>query len=467
MGVLVRQGSVVGKKVLVVDDDVVIRSGLRRHLEGRGYVVAHADSWAELLVRCGTFSPDVIIVDHMLGDAEAVTRLPELRQAAPNVPVVILTGHGSIDLAVRALKSGAEHFLTKPVELTALAEVLQAALANDAPPRRPITGRRSATRKRAPDPFVGTSVAIAQLRERAERLREGDRPVLILGETGTGKSVLARWLHANGPRASAPLVDLNCAALSKDLLESELFGHQRGAFTGAQAQKVGLVEAADGGTLFLDEIGDMDLAIQPKLLKVLEEGVYRRLGDVQDRTSDLRLVSATHQDLAEQVRAKTFRSDLFYRISAFPVVMPSLRERLADVPVLAEKILEEFADSSGRRPPQFSTGALDRLCAHDWPGNIRELRNVLERALWMGEDEIDAKHLDFHVSEQRLPAARPSDGPMTSTSSSTLRSLEIQTIENALREEGGRVEAAARRLGMPRSSLYHKIKALGLRPNKT
>jgi DNA-binding NtrC family response regulator len=448
-------------RVLVVDDDDTIRLGLRNFLQNRGFEVQHAEGWSRVRSLCATFSPDAIVMDHVLGDGEGVGLLSELRSFAPEVPVVILTGHGSIDLAVRAMQGGAAHFLTKPVEMSALEDVLRKALTS-----RPstVTRKRSGARDRVViepkstiDPFVGPSAEIRRLREQAEKVRDADRPLLILGETGTGKSVLARWLHECGPRAQAPFVDLNCAALSRELLDSELFGHERGAFTGAQSSKTGLLEAADHGTLFLDEVGDMDLAIQPKLLKALEERRFRRLGDVRDRSVDIRLISATHQDLGQGVRAKSFRADLYFRISALRLTVPSLRNRREDIPFLAEQLLEQQCAPLGRRPPELTRAAIARLQSHDWPGNVRELKNVLERALChVTGDTLDAADLSFDDLESE-PPLRDSVGRLT------LKEYEAQLIEQTLREEGGRVEATAKRLGMPRSSLYYKIKTLGLK----
>jgi DNA-binding NtrC family response regulator len=463
LSVSARSG-VSGRRILVVDADATSRAVIVRHLDGQGASVDQAESWLAAKERCRGARLDAIVIDHALDDVEVVAHLPELRRLASSAPIVVLTDRSSVAFAVRALKNGAEHVLTKPVELPALEAALVEAFARATP--RVVTRNASGVRRIAPDPFVGESAAIRRLRERAERLREGDRPVLILGETGTGKSVLARWLHGASRRAGAPLVDLNCAALSRELLESELFGHERGAFTGAANAKIGLVEAASGGTLFLDEIGDMDLSIQPKLLKVLEEGSFRRLGDVRDRMADVRLVSATHQDLGAAVRTRAFRADLFYRISAFPVSIPPLRERREDLPMLSRAIVSELSRGGEAGEIALSRCALERIVAHPWPGNIRELRNALERALWLAEDEIRAEHLD--LDEAELGLGDPDEEPLRPSAAVplTLREVEVEAIERALREEGGRVVAAARRLGVPRSSLYHKIKTLGLRASK-
>jgi DNA-binding NtrC family response regulator len=296
-----------------------------------------------------------------------------------------------------------------------------------------------------PDPFVGGSKAIRDLREQAVKLAESDGPVLVLGETGSGKGILTRWLHAHGPRAREPFVDLNCAGLSRELLENELFGHERGAFTGAQAAKPGLLDVAHKGTLFLDEIGDVDLQVQPRLLKVLEEKRFRRLGDVKDRIVDVRLVAATHHDLDAAVRENRFRKDLFYRISVLPLRIPSLRERLEDVPALARALLAPGV--------QLSSQAERALKAYPWPGNIRELRNVLERAQVLSPKKtVEAG--DLHLQEQE--PARPPDDTLT------LDAIERRHIERVLARAKGKVARAADILGISRSTLYHRLERYGI-----
>jgi DNA-binding NtrC family response regulator len=363
---------------------------------------------------------------------------------------VILTGHGTIDLAVRAIKEGAEHFLTKPVELKALQVLLERVLENARNRQQRLAGR-ARERRLSLDPFLGSSDTIRHLQDEAQRLRSSESPILIQGETGTGKGVLARWLHDQGPRAGEAFVDLNCAGLTKDFLETELFGHEKGAFTGAAGAKQGLLEVAHRGTVFLDEIGDMDPEVQPKLLKVLEEKRFRRLGDVRDRQVDIRLIAATHHDLLELVREKRFRSDLYFRIHTLPLLVPPLRQRAADVGPLAESLLASIAADLGRPRLRLSGEAVAALRAYAWPGNIRELRNVLERAALLTDGELLAQR-DLRF-EAQMPGV---------ASGGTLEDVERGHIERTLREEGGRVEQAARRLGVPRSSLYQKIKKFGL-----
>jgi DNA-binding NtrC family response regulator len=400
-------------------------------------------------------------MDHRLPDGTALDLLPRLKALYPDVPVVVLTGHGTIELAVAAIKEGAEQFLTKPVELPSLLAVL----------RRLIDARRERQRERAGasrearaavDPFSAASPSIAVLREQAGRVATVDSPVLILGETGVGKGVLAKWLHQHGPRRAEPFVDLNCAGLSRELLESELMGHERGAFTGAVAAKQGLLEISHRGTLFLDEIGDMDPLVQAKLLTVLEEKRFRRLGDVRDRQVDVRLIAATHHDLAQLVREGRFRSDLYFRISTIPLVVPPLRERPADIPLLAHQLLRVLSRDLGRPDVTLSPEAEEALQRYAWPGNIRELRNVLERAALLGAgDVLVPQDLRFEVLLGATPQASSAADPGPAAEG-TLEDVEREHIERTLQQVGGRVEAAAQRLGLARSSLYAKIKRYGL-----
>jgi DNA-binding NtrC family response regulator len=438
-------------RILIVDDDSAIRFGLRDFLETRGYLVEEAGTATAAELAFRNTRPDVVICDYKLPDGDALSLLPRLRAISEEVPIILLTAHGSVELAVQAMKEGAEHFLTKPVTLPALLVVIERSLEHQRNRQQHLA--RKARRDRHPvDPFIGTSQAICGLAEQARRVAGAERPVYLRGETGTGKGVLAGWLHANGPRADEAFVDLNCAGLPRELLESELFGHERGAFTGAVQSKVGLLDLAHRGTLFLDEVGDMELALQPKLLKVLEEQRFRRVGDVRDRQVDLQLVAATHQDLAQRVSTGQFRGDLYFRISTLPLTVPALRERPEDIPLLAHRLLEQLGQDFGRAAVSLTPSALAALTAYRWPGNIRELRNVLERAVLLHDRQaLGREHLLFD-------AGLEAGGGPAAAAPLTLKDLEREHIERVLTEEKGRVEQAARRLGIPRSSLYQKLK---------
>ncbi len=448
-------------KVLIVEDEKEICDVLCDYLQTKGYEVATAGTCAQAEQVWRAARPDVAVLDHSLPDGTSLGLIPRLKAFDPSIQIIILTGYGSIDLAVEAIKLGAEQFLTKPAELATLYIVIQRSLENQRNHRRQLA-EKTRLRRQTLDPFLGVSQGVQELAEYAQKVALGDSPVLIQGETGTGKGVLARWLHQNGPRASEPFVDLNCGGLSHDLLESELFGYERGAFTGAVQNKTGLLEVAHRGTVFLDEIGDVDLAVQPKLLKVLEEKQFRRLGDVRDRKVDIRLIAATHQVMARLVQEKRFRGDLYFRISTIPIAVPPLRERVEDIPLLSAHILGNLASDIGMREFELTDNALRALRAYSWPGNIRELRNVLERAVLITGNSVLTER-DLHFDAQVEPHLT-SSGQFR-----TLEEMERQYIEQVLRKENGRVETAARKLGIPRSSLYSKLKQYkierpGLRP---
>ena len=441
-------------RVLIAEDEPGIRLGIKDFLEAKGYDVEEAETCEATEALFRTSRPDLAILDYLLTDGNTLDLLPRLRAIDPLTPILFLTGHGTIDLAVRAVKQGADQFFTKPVELPTLLVVLERLLDSERSRKKDLAVRSRQDRT-AVDPFVGRSAAIRRVAEEAARVAASESPVLVRGETGSGKGVLARWLHRNGPRAEESFVDMNCAGLSRDLLETELFGHEKGAFTGASSAKTGLFEVAHRGTVFLDEIGDMDPEVQAKLLKVLEEKQFRRLGETRDRRVDIRLIAATHQDLAERVRQKKFRSDLFFRVNTIPLTMPALRDRAEDIAELAEMLLLQLGPEMGRSEARLSRDAVRALQRHSWPGNIRELRNVIERALLLTDGPaIEASNLRFESGLQ-------AEGASFDTSL-TLLEVERRHIARVLEEEGGRVDRAAQRLGVPRSSLYQKIKRHGL-----
>jgi len=436
-------------KILVVDDEASIRFGIGEFLRSHGYEVSDADNCRAAEEAFRANRPDAAIIDYQLPDGDALGLLPRLKDIDPTVPLLVLTGHGSIDVAVRAIKEGAEQFLTKPLELSALLVILQRLLENQRNRQQRLVGRTREARESI-DPFSGTSAAIRGLAEQARKVLSTESPILIQGETGSGKGVLARWLHQNGPRADEAFVDLNCAGLSREFLETELFGHEKGAFTGAVATKPGLLEIAQRGTVFLDEIGDMEPEVQPKLLKVLEEKRFRRLGDVRDRVVDITLICATHQDLMQRVKDGKFRSDLYFRVSTIPLQVPALRQRVEDIAILANHVLQKLANDLPRREVRLDPDAQRALQEHAWPGNVRELRNVLERAVLLSDKSL-LKRNDLRFDNPATVVTAMGESTLT------LEELERAHIERVLREENGHVAQAATRLGIPRSSLYQKI----------
>jgi DNA-binding NtrC family response regulator len=441
-------------KVLLVDDDLQMRSVLALYLRRCGFNVLDAATLAEARETIAKERPDLTIIDYHLPDGTAFDLLSSARERESKDAMIVLTGLGTIDLAVRAIKSGAEHFLTKPVDLESLEVLVRRTLEQQRDRRR--RALSAAVAGTTLTPFLGKSRAVRRLQELTAAAIDSDVPVLILGETGAGKGVLARWIHENSARKEEPFVDLNCAGLSRDLAESELFGHQRGAFTGAVSAKPGLLEVAHKGTLFLDELGDLDLAVQPKLLKALEDGQFRRVGDLSSRAADVRLVAATHRNLAAMVKEDRFREDLLFRINTLLLEIPPLRERREDVADLAQTVLAELCRRRARTPPRLGPDALEILEGYRWPGNVRELRNVLERALLFCKGDTlgrDALRFDRSLEPDQGATAEPQ----------TLDDAEKRHIAVVLERSGGRVDDAARILALSRSSLYAKLKKYGLR----
>jgi DNA-binding NtrC family response regulator len=435
-------------RVLIVDDEPGSRLGVRTYLETLGFDIDETDTLAGAIAQLRTQVPDLALVDYALPDGTALDLLAHIKQQGIDVPVVVLTGHGSIELAVMAVKEGAEQFLTKPVELASLALVIERVIEHEQNSRR-VMATLSRQAPAEDGLFSGRSPAVRALAQDAQAAAACDVPILIEGETGTGKGLLARWIHSASNRAKESFVDLNCAGLPRELLESELFGYEKGAFTGAMSPKPGLVEAAHRGTMFLDEIGDTDLAVQPKLLKIVEEKRFRRLGDIGERRVDVRFVAASNKSLTALVDQGQFREDLFYRINTLVLRLPPLRHRKDDIPHLVQQLLHRLAREIGRPVPRLDQDALDALAAHPWPGNIRELRNVLERALLVATSPT-LRPSDLRLSASVRKAAAPAVD--------TLKEVEWLHIQRVLQEEKGSVARASKRLGIPRSSLYQKLK---------
>jgi DNA-binding NtrC family response regulator len=443
-------------RVLLVDDEAGPRFGVRRFLKSHGFDVEEADDCASAKVKFRAFRPDVAILDFRLPDGTALDLIPELRAGA--CPLIVLTAFASIDNAVEAVKLGAEQFFTKPVELETLLVVINRILDNQRNRQQALAGAATTEARGRVDPFLGVSSAITELREKVTSVLRTDSPVLVHGETGTGKTVLAQWIHASSRRAAEAFVDLNCAGISRELLETELFGHEKGAFTGAVSTKQGLLEVAHRGTVFLDEIGDMDTQVQASLLKVLEEKRFRRLGDVKDRTVDVRLIAATHRELRSAVEERRFRQDLYYRISTLEIHVPALRDRREDISILAGSILDRLGRDLGQKRVSIGADAERILSRYDWPGNIRELRNVLERALLRSHgDVLDASAI---VMPSESPSAVTAGGSTSGTPvrAGTLEDVEKEYIEQVLREENGSIDRVALRLGISRSAVYYKAR---------
>jgi DNA-binding NtrC family response regulator len=431
----------------------VPRERVASALTSLGYDVTLAASPCEVLEQARSRRPHLLVLDADFITSGGAALLGQWRLQFPGVSIVVLpqihAGRAPVEAPVLAEEPGA---LAYPQLMLAVERALGALRG------RAAIGVRGERRPTALDPFVGHSPAIRCLAREAPRALASESPILIEGETGTGKGVLAAWLHAHGPREGEPFVHLNCAGFSRELMDSELFGHAKGAFTGAVTPKPGMLEVADKGTLFLDEIGDMDIAIQAKLLKLIEDRRFRRVGDTRERRADVRIIVATHHHLRRRVQDGLFREDLFYRISVLPLNMPALRFRSGDIPALARRILAQLSIELGRPEPVLTPGAERVLMVHSWPGNLRELRNELERAmLACGDGPIETRHLALE------PATVPQrfDG----SPHGTLVDVQRAYIQSVLDEEQ-HVERAAQRLGIARSTFYQKLRALGISPRR-
>jgi len=446
--------------ILIVDDEATLAKNAARFLERAGHSVEVTGNLTEAHAAFARLAPDAVVLDYRLPDGVGLSFIEALRAQDAHCPILLITGHGSIDLAVQAMKAGASDLLTKPLSLADLRDRLHTLLQR----QRQRTRLQYLERREraAPSELLGDSVPMQQLRARIERLAraaqasDGLPPILITGETGVGKELVARACHLQSLGPDAPFVEINCAAIPAQLLETELFGHEKGAFTDAKDRKLGLLEAADGGSLFLDEVGEMALPLQAKLLKVIEDGRFRRVGAVNERQVQVRILAATNQDLAQCVAAGTFRADLYFRLKVLPLAVPPLRERGGDVRLLAEHYLERFGRTYRRPGVRFSAEALAALAAHAWPGNVRELRNLVEQAVLLAEGDT------LRVADLMLPAAKAS-GDSDDTLGSALDRLEREALVQALADCGDNVSAAARALGISRDTLRYRIDKHGLR----
>ncbi len=447
--------------VLIVDDEKNIQLTLSRALSMEGYAVETAGGGREALEKIAALPVDAVVMDVRMPDLDGLAVLEKARETRPDLPVVIMSGHGSLDTVRQAFKLGAFDYLEKPItEKEKLLVAVRNALA-----MRSLAEENAALRREAGAgrfEMIGSGAAMRKLFDVIRRAAPSEGRVLVTGENGTGKELVARAIHEHSRRKDGPFVKLNCAAVPAELIESELFGHERGAFTGAVAARRGKFELADRGTLFLDEVGDMPAAMQAKVLRVLQEGEFERVGGQQTLRCDVRVVAATNKDLAEEVRAGRFREDLYYRLNVVPVHAPALRDRKEDVPELATRFLAEACERNGRRAMALSREAIAVLQAHDWPGNVRELRNLVERiAILCDGPEISGDDVAAVLPGARKPRA---DRFRTGASFHELvDEAEREIILGALEAHGENVSDTARTLGLERSHLYKKMRALGVK----
>ncbi|HAT2611929.1 TPA: sigma-54-dependent response regulator transcription factor ZraR [Kluyvera intermedia] len=434
--------------ILVVDDDISHCTILQALLQGWGYRVESAHNGMQALEQVRQHVFDLVLCDIRMAEMDGIETLKEIKTLNPSIPVLIMTAYSSVDTAVEALKSGALDYLIKPLDFDKLQQTLSQALAHTRLSESPVADTPAAQFG-----MVGDSPAMRTLLNNIALVAPSDATVLIHGESGTGKELVARALHASSGRSHRPLITLNCAALNESLLESELFGHEKGAFTGADKRREGRFVEADGGTLFLDEIGDISPLMQVRLLRAIQEREVQRVGSNQTLSVDVRLIAATHRQLAEEVSAGRFRQDLYYRLNVVTIDMPPLRQRREDIPPLARYFLQRYAERNRKTVLGFTPQAMDMLIHYEWPGNIRELENAVERAVVLLTGE--------YISERELPLAivgtpvsgRPLDGNLIQP----LVEVEKEAILAALEKTGGNKTEAARQLGITRKTLLAKL----------
>ncbi len=482
--------------VLIVDDERTLARSIKAFLSDQGYEAETAEDADRALEVLERLRPDLVFLDVALPGMNGIELLKKIKEYDPNIAAIVMTAHGSIEGAVEAVKLGAFDYIKKPVDLEELKLLADRAREDSRLKQELSYYRERAAREMPFQGVVGKSPALLRVLERLRQIAGLDEipPVLITGETGTGKGLLARTLHAQSKRAARPFIEVNCTALPATLMEAELFGHERGAYTDAKESKMGLFEAADGGFLFLDEVGDIELSLQGKLLRAIEERTVRRVGGIRDRKVDVRILAATHRDLEREVEAGRFRKDLYYRLAVILLPLPPLRERGDDVLLLADHFLQKFKAKYGKRIEGLDAGAARLLASYPWPGNVRELSHVIERAvLWSQGPRLDASQLSLATPPQGAPAlpsgestawrmqdfapglapqpgapvASPAlNGPAPAAGAPPegmdLATWERTLIERALRDSGGNQTQAAKRLGITRDTLRYRLKKFGI-----
>ncbi len=458
---MIEARSAVGKpraRVLVVDDEANARSALVELLREEGYETEGASDGREALHRLESFEPEVVLTDLRMPGLDGLGLLERGRRKAPHAVFVVMTAYGSIETAVEAIKKGAENYLTKPLDLDAVVAIVERAAERARIAREAAALRHRLHKRYAVENILGEHPSMRRLVETIGQVASSRATVLIHGESGTGKELIAAAIHHGSPRRDGPFVTLNCAALAESLLESELFGHERGAFTGAMSRRRGRFEHADGGTLFLDEVGEIPMSVQVKLLRFLQERTFERVGGNQTLSVDVRIVAATHRDLRELVAEGRFREDLYYRLDVVRIDVPPLRDRASDIPLLAHHFLHRFARENDRPARRFAPETLEAMMRYRWPGNVRELQNAVERAvvLCTGEDVLP-EHLPPQVAQAVAGEVRG-----VWAEDMTLAEIERAAILRALERSGGSTSEAARRLGISRRKIQYRLREWGI-----
>jgi len=468
-----------GSTVLIVDDERTLARAIKTFMAEAGYEAEIATDAETALGLVESLRPDVVFADVRLPGMSGIDLLRRIREFDPAIPVIIMTAHGTIEGAVEAVKLGAFDYMKKPVDLEELKLLADRARENTLLKQELSYYRRRAGSEAPVSGILGNSPALGAVLDQVRQIAALDEtpPVLITGETGTGKGLVARTLHNSGPRSAKPFIDVNCTALPANLIEAELFGYERGAFTDAKESKIGLFEAAEDGFLFLDEVGDLEPSLQGKLLRAIEERTVRRVGGIRDRKVNVRILAATNRDLEKEVQANRFRSDLYFRLAVILLHLPPLRERGDDALVLAEHFIRRFSAKYGKDVRRIDTRAREVLLSYPWPGNVRELSHVIERAvLWSRDATLNVEHLSVAAPMKALAepvAGAGSDireavnatakGPLDGTAEGTdLAQVERSLIERAMRDAGGNQTRAAQRLGISRDTLRYRLKKFGL-----
>ena len=449
-------------RLLVVDDEPLIRQSLCGVLDDEGYLTAAVATGEECLAEIGRTNYDLVLLDIWLPGMDGLDVLARIQEIPlPARPAVIgISGHGTIETAVKATKLGAFDFLEKPLTIEKVSVVVKNALQQ----RRLEIELQRFKQEDSPANIIGESVPMKALRQQLALMAATNGRVLIYGESGTGKELVAHAIHKISPRAEGPFIEVNCAAIPEEMIESELFGHRKGSFPGAVEEKPGKLQKADGGTLFLDEVGDMSLKTQAKVLRAIDEQRFEPVGAAASIQVDARVVASTNKNLEEEIERGNFREDLFYRLNVIPFYVPPLRERIEDVPLLAGHFLKEFTTAYGRKPKELTPEALDALRDYPWPGNVRELRNLMERIVIMNpQQRIEARHIPLHPNK-RAVFDRPAEryGSLQEVRAAAERDYILKKLEEAK----GNVTRTAELLGLERSNLYRKMRALGIAPKE-
>jgi DNA-binding NtrC family response regulator len=446
-------------KILIVDDEVNARTALGEILKSEDYQIESAGDGFKALAKLGEFDADLVLSDFHMPGMDGGELLRKVKEKDPELPVVLMTAFGAVETAVAAMRDGASNYLLKPLNTDELLIVIERALERRRL-RQETTELRDQLRARYSfDNIVGSSPEMQRVFKSVEQIAPSRATVLLTGESGTGKELVAAAIHHNSPRATGPFVRLHCAALAETLLESELFGHERGAYTGAEKKREGRFEQANGGTLFLDEIGEIQPSIQVKLLRVLQEREFERVGGNQTLKVDVRVIAATNRDLKEMVAAGKFREDLFYRLNVINLQLPSLRQRPSDIPALAMYFLKRYADENGKNVRRIGDAALAQIVNYPWPGNVRELENVIERAVVLADGESIESH---HLPPEVAVASRRTGVPMIP--GATMEEIERYAILRTLEAMGGSTSKAAEMLGISVRKIQYKLQEYGAAP---